>query len=102
MIESVRFEWNPDKAERNRRLHGISFETAALVFADPFAITELDRIEGGEHRWQTLGSTGSGYAILLVAHVYRDEADVEVIRIISARRAEPHEKKRYDREARPI
>ena len=37
------------------RKHGIDFATAALAFADPFAVMQQDRIEGGERRWQTLG-----------------------------------------------
>lgn len=39
----VRFEWDPAKAEVNRRKHGVSFETAMLAFADPFALSEQDR-----------------------------------------------------------
>src|SRR4051812_48242676 len=42
----VRFEWDLDKAEANRRKHKVSFETALRVFADPFALSEQDRIEG--------------------------------------------------------
>jgi uncharacterized DUF497 family protein len=46
----LRFEWDPDKAASNIRKHHVSFETAIRVFADPFALTEHDRIEGGERR----------------------------------------------------
>lgn len=95
------FEWDPPKAEANLGKHGVSFELATLVFADPFALMEQDRIEDGEYRWQTTGMAG-GVVLLVVAHTFRDDADVEVIRIISARRAKPHERKRYAREARPI
>ena len=101
MIENARFEWDALKAESNIRDHGISFETARLAFADPFALLEQDRIEGGEHRWQTIGMVGHA-RLLVVAHVFRDEADVEIIRIISARPAERHERRRYENEARPI
>jgi uncharacterized DUF497 family protein len=51
----VKFEWDPAKAVSNLRKHGVSFEIAIRVFADPFALSEPDRIEGGEQRWQTLG-----------------------------------------------
>lgn len=72
------------------------FETATRVFADPFAVFKQDRIENGEHRWQTLGIV-EGYLLLLVAHTLRDDEDgTEVIRIISARRAEPKERKHYE------
>lgn len=92
----TRFEWDPAKAENNRRKHGVSFETATRVFADPFALTTQDRIEQGEARWQTLGIV-EGYLLLLVAHTtWDDDEGTEVIRIISARRAEPKERKRYE------
>ena len=52
---AMRFEWDPAKAAVNLRKHGISFDVAVRVFADPFALTEQVRIEGGELRWQTLG-----------------------------------------------
>ena len=57
-----------------------------------------DRIEKGERRWQTLGLV-DGYLLLLVAHTVRDDVDgTEVIRIISARRVEPKERKHYEQE----
>jgi uncharacterized protein len=68
------FEWDPAKADRNLRKHRVSFETATRVFADPFALVEQDRIENGEHRWQTLGAV-EGYLLLLVAHTVRDAED---------------------------
>lgn len=77
----------------------MTFELAALAFADPFSLTEQDRVERGEHRWQTLGMAG-GVLLLLVAHTIRDDANAAVIRIISARRATRPERRRYEQEAR--
>jgi len=91
----VRFEWDPAKAAGNLRKHRVSFELAMRVFSDPFALSEHDRIEGGEWRWQTLGMV-EGVVLLLAAHTVRDEDDIEVIRIISARRAERQERRRYE------
>ena len=51
----------------------------------------------GEERWQTVGLVG-GSVILPVAHTYIDEGDEEVIRIISARKATPGERKAYARQ----
>ena len=69
---------------------------ATRVFADPFALVEQDRIENGEHRWQALGAV-DGYLLLLVAHTVLEVEDgTEVVRIISARRAAPKERKRYE------
>jgi uncharacterized DUF497 family protein len=93
----TRFEWNPTKAADNLRKHGVSFQTAARVFADPYALAELDRIENGEERWQTIG-VAEGVLMLIVAHTLREQDDFEVIRVISARRANPRERRRYEEE----
>ncbi len=66
-----------------------------LVFADPYALVEQDRIESGEFRWQTLGPA-AGIVLLLVAHTVRNEERDEIIRIISARRVDRKERLRYD------
>ncbi|ALR19127.1 BrnT family toxin [Sphingobium baderi] len=102
-MSSVRFSWNPLKAEANLKKHGVSFETAARAFADPFALSEQDRIEGGEQRWQTLGLV-EGHLLLLMAHTVAEDDDdgeyVEVIHIISARKADRKERRRYEEERR--
>ena len=92
----MRFAWDEKKNHRNLAKHRVSFETAKLVFDDPRAISRLDRVEDGEERWQTLGLAG-GIVVLLVAHTYREDGGEEVIRIISARKATPHERKIYER-----
>ncbi|EJF87341.1 BrnT family toxin [Bartonella rattimassiliensis] len=46
----IRFEWDEAKAKSNLRKHRVSFEIAARVFADPFAMVKQDRIENGEYR----------------------------------------------------
>ena len=91
----VWFEWDEAKAKTNERKHGVRFDDAMLVFADPYALTEQDRIVDGELRWQTMGLAG-GVVLLLVAHTIRDEGTDEVIRIISARKAATKECKYYD------
>jgi uncharacterized DUF497 family protein len=91
----VRFEWDEAKAKSNARKHGVRFEDAMLVFSDPYALVEQDRLEDGELRWQTLGLAG-GIVLLLVAHTVRDEQGDEIIRIISARKAIRKERQRYD------
>ena len=92
----TRFVWDPAKAESNHRKHGIRFEDAVRVFSDPLHLTVQDRVEGGEYRWQTTGQVG-GAIVLLVAHTVTEDGPepVETIRIISARRATPQERKRY-------
>lgn len=86
------------KATRNQAKHQVGFETATRVFLDPFALSEQDRVEAGEYRWQTIGSVKS-IVVLLVAHTARDEADATtIIHIISARRSTRPERRRYEEE----
>jgi len=94
-MSAIRFEWDEAKDRMNRRKHRISFETAKLVFADPFHMSRHDRIERDEDRWQTIGRLGEG-AIVLVAHALRFEGETEVIRIISARKANKKERGVYE------
>jgi hypothetical protein len=93
----IKFEWDDAKALSNQRKHGISFEIARCVFEDPDAFSEQVRVEGGERRWQTLGRVG-GVLMLIVAHTVRSSGEVETIRIISARRADRRETRRYEEE----
>jgi len=91
-----RFEWDESKAQGNYRKHGVTFEEAALVFRDPFARTRQDRIENSEQRWQTIGRSGEAL-LLMVAHaLWFENEDVEVVRIISARRLQKKERKYYE------
>ena len=77
----------------------MSFEAAQLVFEDQLHVSRQDRVEGGEQRWQTLGSA-DGKVLLLVAHTWcESHAGEEDIRIISARRATKIERKFYEQGA---
>jgi uncharacterized DUF497 family protein len=92
----VRFGWDPNKAASNLRKHGIAFDDAARVFFDPLAIRKQDRIVDGEERWQIIGVV-EHFKLLVVAHTTTDdESGEEIIRIISARKAERHERRRYE------
>ena len=98
----IRFEWDEENGTAHFKKHKVSFEMAARAFADPFALTSHDRIENGEQRWQTIGMV-DGHLVLLVAHTVGEDNDgIEVIRIISARKADPKERKRYDQENRSV
>ena len=88
------FEWDDEKNRANRLKHDVSFETAALLFDDPYALTQKDPTSE-EERFITLGAIGPG-AILFVVHVsYGNAEGEEVIRIISARPATGREKRSY-------
>ncbi len=87
------FEWDEIKAIKNYADHGVSFEAARDVFKDPFAIEWLDDREPyGEDRFVIIGMAEG--RLLYVAYTMRDD----VIRIISARGAEPYERRRYHEE----
>ena len=89
------FEWDETKNRRNRVKHGVSFEAATLVFDDPDAVGVPQHTEEGEVRWKTIGMA-AGVVPLLVAHTHREEGGEEYIRIISARKATPRERKTYE------
>ena len=95
MRRRMRFEWDPIKSGLNLQKHRVSFDTAILVFDDPNHVSVQDRFEEGEERWQTLG-LASGITISMVAHTVADEDEEEVIRIISARKATPRERYKYN------
>ncbi|HEV2732888.1 MAG TPA: BrnT family toxin [Terriglobales bacterium] len=79
---NLEFTWDARKNRANQRKHGISFETAILVFDDPFHLSVQDREVAGEVRWQTIGMVNA--VVFLVAHTVDDEGH---IRVISARKA---------------
>jgi uncharacterized DUF497 family protein len=88
----VRFEWDPDKAAANLRKHGVSFEEAIRVFADPLARIHDDPDHSvAEQREIIIGHSGSG-RLILVAFAERRES----IRLISAREATALERKDYE------
>jgi uncharacterized protein len=92
----MRYTWDENKNRRNIAKHKISFETAKLVFDDPFAFSLQDRIVDGEERWQTMGLIG-GVVVVLVAYTFIGEENEEIIRIISARKATSHERRQYEK-----
>ncbi len=87
----LEFEWHDAKAEANLQAHGVSFDLAKTVFQDPFAVERLDdREDYGEERLVIVG-TAQGNVVLFVAYTEREDR----IRLISARRATPHEQDDY-------
>jgi uncharacterized DUF497 family protein len=89
---ALSFEWDPDKADANHRKHGVSFDEAMTVFADPLATTIYDPDHSDdEDRYLSLGM--SIVSRLLVVS-FTDRGDK--IRIISARVASRRERKQYE------
>jgi uncharacterized protein len=92
-MNSDDFEWDDAKAAINRRHHKITFEQAREALADPFIVEWIDQGQDeSEERFSALGMVEN--RLLFVAYTMRGNA----IRIISARRAEPFERRRYHEE----
>ncbi len=86
----MRYEWDLEKAKLNHKEHGIYFSDAVMVFLDEYAITIEDQSHQ-EQRFVTLGIDAFG-RILVVVYTWRDND----VRIISARKATPKERKQYE------
>ena len=85
------FEWDPAKARANLKSHAVDFADAAAVFEDDRAITRPDNLTAvDEQRFLTLGRDALG-RVLVVAYTWRGAA----IRIFSARKATPRERRDY-------
>lgn len=90
-MAQITFEWDEEKAARNAAIHGVSFATATGVFNDPFAVEWVDDREdyGEDRRYVLIGVFDD--RVLCVVYTLRNGT----VRIISARGAEPQEKRRY-------
>ncbi len=88
----MRFVWDGAKSAANERKHKVSFEEAATVFADPLALFVED--DTNPENARVIGQS-RGERLLLVVYV---ERGTDVLRLISARRATSHERKRYEEE----
>ena len=86
------WNWDSDKDSTNDEKHGIDFQTAILVFDDPYSITEEDPYPH-EQRWRTTAMVRQ--TVLTVIHTWVDATD-ETGRIISARPATSREIRAYE------
>ena len=94
-MEERRIVWDESKNVNNKRKHGIGFETARFVFADPNRIWRFDRSEdnaSGEDRWQTL-DTAKG--VTFVVYTYYETEGSNETRIITARLATKAERRKW-------
>lgn len=88
------FEWDSVKAASNVRKHGVTFDEAASCFLDPHGQDLADRVH--PDRFVLIAYSASSRAL---AVVYAERAEHAIIRIISARKATPHEKALYQDES---
>jgi uncharacterized DUF497 family protein len=89
----MRFEWDPKKSVRNKRIHDVSFEEAAELFESGENVLEIYDVEHSEYedRFKSIGPIRRG----LVLVVWTERTD-DVVRIISAWWATAHEKQLYE------
>ncbi len=92
----MRYEWDPAKAKANLRTHGVSFFEAVAVLEDDFALTREDPDSEEEQRFVTLGMSSFGN-LLVVVYTYRER---DVIRLISAWKANKRQRLRYEESRR--
>jgi uncharacterized protein len=92
-VSELKFEWDEWKAAVNRRDHGVSLEEARTVFLDDHALLIPDEEHSDEEDRFVLLGLGHSLRILVVCHCYRHVE--EVIRIISARKADASERAQY-------
>jgi hypothetical protein len=92
-MSALRFEWDPKKAASNLRKHKVSFEDAQTVFSDERALLINDPDHSEEEERFVLLGLSSTMRLLVVIHCYR--AADNVIRLISARKADAHERSLY-------
>jgi uncharacterized DUF497 family protein len=93
------FEWDPLKAIANEKKHKVSFEHAAEVFLDPFAISVYDGDHSSEEdRWITIGKDSINTTLIVVHTFSQPDADNSKVRLISARKATKTEKEQYEDE----
>ena len=93
-MTAIRFQWDDKKAAANRAKHGVSFEEAKSVFYDDDALLRSDdEHSNDEDRFVLLGLSAN-LRVLVVCHCYR-ESD-EVVRLISARKADRSERQQYE------
>jgi uncharacterized DUF497 family protein len=91
----MKFQWDENKNRSNLIKHRVRFERAILIFEDPHLFTRVERFEDGEERWQTIG-VATGFVLLVVAHTRFELDGEEAVRIISARKATPRERRIYE------
>jgi uncharacterized DUF497 family protein len=89
-MQDGEFEWDDAKARENLTRHGVSFEQARLAFDDPFGVAREDRRRHyGEDRYTLIGIAWEH--LVFVAYTHRGER----VRILSARLAQPFERRLY-------
>jgi len=95
VVRELRFEWDVRKSAQNRRKHGVSFEEAKTVFVDERALLIEDPDDSKTEDRFILLRLSAAARTLVVVHCSREKSNV--IRMISARKANGSEREEYAR-----
>lgn len=90
------FEWDPNKARKNIKVHGISFDEASTVFRDTLSLTIFDPLHSDEEDRLILIGNSCKNRLLVIVHIEREDK----IRIISARKTTKKERRQYEENAK--
>ena len=88
----MRFVWDETKNRANLRKHGVDFEIAANAFEGPMLVKRDDRKDYGEDRFIGIGAVDRRFLVIVYG-----EPEPDVIRIISARKAQSHEREAFQK-----
>lgn len=91
----MQFDWDPEKAASNLRKHDVSFQEAESVFGDPLAMVFLDDDHSIEEKREIIIGYSERQRLLVVSFTERSD---DVVRIISARRADSDERRKHENE----
>lgn len=91
----MQFDWDPEKAASNLRKHDVSFQEAESVFGDPLAMVFLDDDHSIEEKREIIIGYSERQRLLVVSFTERSD---DVVRIISARRADSDERRKHEDE----
>lgn len=91
----MQFDWDNYKADTNLKKHSVSFEEAESVFGDPLAMVFLDEDHSIEEKREIIIGYSERQRLLVISFTERDD---DLIRIISARRADPDERRKHENE----
>jgi uncharacterized DUF497 family protein len=90
------FEWNPEKATNNKKIHGITFDEASTAFKDTLSLTIYDPLHSEDESRLVLIGNSYRNRLLVVIHTERGDR----VRIISARKAKKKERQHYEENAK--
>ena len=90
------FEWDPGKAEKNLKIHGVSFDEASTAFQDSLSLTIYDPLHSDKEDRSVLIGYSNRSRLLVIVHTEKENN----VRIISARKATKKERKQYEENAK--